>query len=510
MITYGQLMSLFPQNKYFISDSNRILKDVVIMEKNIILNQNILYIGYVSFYHTLNLSNSNFNFLLIQDEPLYEHSRQDNLLLLENTDDIYDILKIVQENLFQSNIIDQQALLECFLVENDLDVFCEKCAVFLHNPIIITDSNYNIIAHSHPKIMKDPIWKTGWSRGNLTFEFIACLQGEKTNYFESDSSSQIVIVEGISNNRRKVCKLQMKGNFLGYLIILEHDQSFDQNDQTNDLFAISLLSKHLSMNKTTFTSSFRKKELNILVDLIDHKIMNYSIFKERIQHTHLEDEAIYQVFFIEITDIWTQDHIVQDQLRQELMNLLKNSYTLLHNCGIVVLTQFNFVNQENIQAIERFLKLHQLKAGCSDYFHDLFHLYNFYEQSVHALSFKNFVDEEKTIYYYEKIRFYHLLSYHSPKELSLFCNQKILKLSQDDEINQTNYFLTLFYYLKYNRSIQKTADKCFVHRNTINYRITKIRELYHIFPEDEEKTFNYLYSCAIIHYLQVEKALEHN
>ena len=46
-----------------------------------------------------------------------------------------------------------------------------------------------------------------------------------------------------------------------------------------------------------------------------------------------------------------------------------------------------------------------------------------------------------------------------------------------DKKNQTDYLLTLKYYLENNASVQEVAKETYVHRNTINYKIKKIKEI---------------------------------
>jgi sugar diacid utilization regulator len=50
-------------------------------------------------------------------------------------------------------------------------------------------------------------------------------------------------------------------------------------------------------------------------------------------------------------------------------------------------------------------------------------------------------------------------------------------LENFDRNNKTDYMQTLRYYLDYDSSVQEVAKLTFVHRNTVNYKIKKIREI---------------------------------
>ena len=51
------------------------------------------------------------------------------------------------------------------------------------------------------------------------------------------------------------------------------------------------------------------------------------------------------------------------------------------------------------------------------------------------------------------------------------------RLKDYDEKNRTDYLITLKRYLDHNASVQEVALETFVHRNTINYKIKKIKEI---------------------------------
>lgn len=50
-------------------------------------------------------------------------------------------------------------------------------------------------------------------------------------------------------------------------------------------------------------------------------------------------------------------------------------------------------------------------------------------------------------------------------------------LEKYDQEHDTDYVNTLHLYLKYNESVQKVAEETFTHRNTVNYRISKIKNI---------------------------------
>ena len=71
-------------------------------------------------------------------------------------------------------------------------------------------------------------------------------------------------------------------------------------------------------------------------------------------------------------------------------------------------------------------------------------------------------------------------------------------LAEHDRKKDTQYCKTLYFYLVYSRSLQKTCDALFTHRNTVLYRIGKIRDDFLIPLDDPERYTELLFGVAIL------------
>ena len=82
------------------------------------------------------------------------------------------------------------------------------------------------------------------------------------------------------------------------------------------------------------------------------------------------------------------------------------------------------------------------------------------------------------IFFYRDQGIYTLISHvDDSRILDAYVNEKIGKLLQVDELNDGNLHETLENYLKCSCNAKKTAEAMFLHRNTLNYRLKKIREI---------------------------------
>ncbi len=99
-----------------------------------------------------------------------------------------------------------------------------------------------------------------------------------------------------------------------------------------------------------------------------------------------------------------------------------------------------------------------------------------YKRSMAVLQFAQKQGEDKISY--RNIGIYQLLiEVEDPQILKRFYIDTLGQLEDYDEKNQTDYRVTLKAYLDSNSSVQEVAKETFVHRNTINYKLKKIKEI---------------------------------
>lgn len=74
------------------------------------------------------------------------------------------------------------------------------------------------------------------------------------------------------------------------------------------------------------------------------------------------------------------------------------------------------------------------------------------------------------------------------------------EIKQFDQQHHTDYYETLFTYLKNERNHQITSRELFIHRNTLFKRLKKIEELWPLDYENADLRFYLLYSFYQDHY----------
>jgi len=122
-----------------------------------------------------------------------------------------------------------------------------------------------------------------------------------------------------------------------------------------------------------------------------------------------------------------------------------------------------------------------------------------YSQAKQALNIGRKVKGNNHIFDYRQLGVYSLLSFFGSPKFEYSCREVLASLLEYDRTHQTNLVKTMEVYLDFNGSIIKTAEKIFVHPNTIKYRLERIKEILgkDPFENGEEKLYYHISLKAI-------------
>jgi len=249
----------------------------------------------------------------------------------------------------------------------------------------------------------------------------------------------------------------------------------------------------------TFTSQKEdQKIIRILTGILKNKLVKDATltdlasmfdFGEPFFLFHVKFPYMEHVDFMERHKIRFQIQSILD--KEPFTNILfpyESTYILIIN-GLNY-KSMNAFRQEMTHFIEKFIPLQKYYIGCSDCFYDFKHIINAYEHAKAATQ----MAINKEINYIDFIQMGMESIWYSFPDKSLLKHlyyEYLAPLINYDKAHNSNYETTLFFYLKYNGSIQAIAKELFTHRNTIQYRMNKIKELLDCNLEDAKDRFNY-------------------
>lgn len=154
------------------------------------------------------------------------------------------------------------------------------------------------------------------------------------------------------------------------------------------------------------------------------------------------------------------------------------------------------------KSLESELAGNNVSAGVSSIFYEPERMKACIEESKNAFQVLRGCQVHHQARYFEEIGIYRFFfEFNNDVELKEVVMNNLGELFQYDEENNTDYVNTLEIYLNENCNIGATAEKMFLHRNTVKYRIERIREILDVDLNNVNVGFNLRFAYKIRKYL---------
>lgn len=192
-----------------------------------------------------------------------------------------------------------------------------------------------------------------------------------------------------------------------------------------------------------------------------------------------------------------------DSFKNQLLSFFPNAITIVDNNVLSILIEENQFNNISIIDLTQFCSKNKLIIGCSDAFNDL---YDFNVHQLNALSSvvnsEYLIDNHNFIIEYDQVRVFDFISKSNREYLLSCCKNVINEIYKYDQSKNSEFLKTLYIYLATKHSVRETSNILYLHRNTITYRIKKIKDLFGIDFDNRFLEFEYIFSCQIIQVIE--------
>lgn len=388
-----------------------------------------------------------------------------------------------------------QSILQC----ESMDKILEQCSLFLHNPLVIINETFDIVTYYHQSVVEDEVWNEAVQRGYVTLEF-----GNVLNRWPNENTKGVyssITTNSINMKNRRFYKIELNNTFLGYLNILEEYQDLDQCSVADYDFVVSILAKELFTNDHHLQDNSNER---FLMKLLKNNFVDFNHFRESLLKTSIHIERSHRVLCMDLQKFISYE-AKNDVFKNELLALFPNAITIIEQNVLSILIEENVFQQLQIlenESILLFCKKYKIKIGLSDSFDDLFHFSMFQKNAFASIFLSKYLIEEDGIIFYDQVRVYDFISQSSRELLMQCCKKVILDIYAFDKKSGSDFLKTLFIYIATKHSIKTTSKIMFVHRNTITYRIKRMKDLFGIDFLNHFLEFDYYFSCQILQVLE--------
>lgn len=359
--------------------------------------------------------------------------------------------------------------------------FIDLSWAFFRNPIVLLDASNAVITMSHQynidEVNED--WKYLYLHRHSSYavQKYLLLIGKQYNYFNNKKPTIYHLDSPLINCNELSVAIYNNNVQYGRLNIIEKSKKINPGDLyiTNSL--LDDLCYILTHTKSTN----------------NHTTHFVSVFNKLLHNDHISEEDFE---YWKATSGWKRDKkyrliVCKDLTPTQSPDKYRNLECLIRSQfgdnGGVAFTGNHLAFMQNdkfeqdIQSkwddIIDFLEDFNLEAGISLIIQDIHFIHCYYDQALFALRQGRKEDPQNKIHPFFPYAIDYLLSGESLYKKRCACQSDIKKLWENDTLDGGEKIITLNAYLANERSLTKTAEQLYIHKNTLIYRINKIKDI---------------------------------
>ena len=378
-------------------------------------------------------------------------------------------------------------LLDEFFSKDDLKSLAADAGAFLECPILVLDDTFHVVAHYRPFGFSDPVFQNSIRHGEITYEVGAIIS--QSEVLLSGKADYVILEE--SAYQRRFAPLISSGVRLGYLICVDTDGHLHKIQQEIWYKVEQILAKQLFIETSRQDKPFETAE-DVLKHLLDGRFSSEPYFQLQASNTYLSDFHPSGFVLINLT-AYHKQYMGKRHLRDELEAKFPQSHPFLYKGEIILFSH----GKKSIAELSTLAEEFELKAVLSDNLQNLFELPESYRTAHEALELM--MDHRfhgGNVFTVDQLRT--LLVLKNLEGRRDLVGEEIRKLHTYDKEKDTEYCETLYQYLNCCRSLKKTCDVLFTHRNTVLYRIRRLQDDFCIPLDDPSAHAKLLFSVSIV------------
>ena len=396
----------------------------------------------------------------------------------------------------------EKRLMHALQERKNLQQFIEEASNVIGFPIVIIDSSYRILALNSDVTVSTPNPKSQTQISGLLDKYIQTLRENpinEVNEHAREADYPIRLYDYNSGVAWIHHPLLVDGIAVAQISIPEVSRSFERTDYEILVFLGELIS-----TKFQKPDGYRKNlgpfHSTVLYDLLDGVVWNTKMAEQRaaLQGWNSADRYLLMTVFESNRGFsGSQAKMVSEIIRP----LLPDSRWAFYEGLVVFLLPDGLSARElrDLLPLRTFLKNSGLRAAVSSEFSALTDIRTAYDQSLHAYELGRRLNADEIILTYDSYVIYHIGSILSERGgLRYFSHPAVLRIAQRDKAKRSNLLGTLDEYLQHIDDPGKAAENLHIHKNTLFYRIARMKEEFGLDLSDGEERMRIQMTLAFL------------
>lgn len=404
-------------------------------------------------------------------------------------------------------------MLTAHFSNNGLQYLIKEASRALGNPIVVVDSAYHYVArHMEGKLDPtnsiDKVLEQEFRYESILEDGVAFIEHARITERCAQSARPIVVYNEVLGANTMVTPSVVHGVTIAHTMMVERDHPFGEVDME----CMARLGRFVAqeMQKTNlYVASRGQMDSYFLVSLLNDEQPSHAVTTRRLSVLDFRPlpEFYVAVFDPNHADVSPHD---LDSIAMQLTGCLQNSIYATYEKTLVVL--FSREKEAGLgtyteELLRKVADVNDLSIGVSNGFEDLTHIQSHYEQARAAIRAGRMVSDflvDGQVYHYCDYAYVQMLDLTNTQyNLLNFVHPSLMRLARYDREHGTELMDTLFIYLQNACNTQRSAKMLNLHKNTLLYRMGRIRDILGCNLSSGEDQFMIQLSYRILFFLDL-------
>lgn len=373
----------------------------------------------------------------------------------------------------------------------------DACFRVFHNPMIMFDTDCKVLGISS-QYGENDVDKEWAYVSRYGYSSVQALEYMKNTYpehnFEYEEILPFRFHGTILNCQGITGALIFQNEFFLRINVIEKERPVNYGDYQMLQLLMDMLHHYLDNERGRKEKS---AENSIFYSLLRGSETDREKLKRKLTYAGWKEEEVYQTAVLRIRrkEISLKAAKV---MRSTLMEIYPECRIVGRENEFVLIWNVSKSGDFKRERIPQIFSQIDAEMGISLPMEGIFHLSHLYTQAKWTVENRALFDEpeERILDFYDIATRYILMS-GELEEMLYACHPDVRSLWIREQTEKDGLFETFSAYLKYERSVLNTSQAVFIHRNTLLYRIKKIRELLK-YDLDDAYTRNYMQVSVMV------------
>lgn len=366
---------------------------------------------------------------------------------------------------------------QSILNKEGLDAILQKTAALVSKPMYFADASFRMLASAGEREQEiSGVWKYQKIHGYLPFHVLMNLIKSKELAILNESSGVVVIRESNGFSKPYAGKvIHRRQLVLGYFFIVESGSPLT----ALDLEISERMGEVISAVPADLSPWFQQESFiheNFLIDIMQGGLSSTQEIQNQLQALGWDIASGYRLMVLkpQNTDALISHNLIS------VFSEKWDAYGFTYKDRLIIIYHKPEVYMDQLRKyLNEQFEIYRVAGAMSEAFSDFTQIKLFYRQASRILTLSRETDpsDDYSILFAEDYYLLYRASFLS-EQLPLY--SPIRKMLDYDQENGTDYCRTLYVYLLSGNNIVAASKALYLHRNTMNYRMSKIPELFGI------------------------------